>query len=115
MRSSSSSSSSSGGSNCDPTWHDNPMFHMMSLSYRMALNAIILSLASIAHAYILIHPLLSRNLAKKKRDPKFSMNAKPTELERVTGKRRREELTVEEQVERFPFLKDAPLEGGERG
>lgn len=30
-----------------------------------------------------------------------------------TGKKRRtDDLTIEEQVERFPFLKDAPLEGG---
>jgi len=41
------------------------------------------------------------------------MNAKTTELERMTGKRKREELSVGELAERFPFLKDAPLEGGE--
>lgn len=29
-----------------------------------------------------------------------------------TGKRKRDEATVDEMVERFPFLKNAPMEGG---
>lgn len=50
---------------------------------------------------------------KKKKNEDFSMHSKITALEKMTGRKRRtDELTIEEQVERFPFLKDAPLEGG---
>jgi hypothetical protein len=56
----------------------------------------------------------NRAALKKKRNEDFSMHAKISALERLNGvKRRSDELTIEEQVERFPFLKDAPLEGGE--
>ena len=40
------------------------------------------------------------------------MHAKVTALEKMTGKRGFNQLTMEEQAERFPMLKNAPVEGG---
>jgi hypothetical protein len=71
-------------------------------------------------------------IKKVKSDPGFSAFAKMTELERIAGKRKNAGATVDEQVgrsrggrfrgifpgsspvsvpERFPFLKNAPMEG----
>lgn len=52
-----------------------------------------------------------KNLIKKKLDPNFGASAHQSALEKETGKRRRLGLTMDEQAERFSFLKNAPLEG----
>lgn len=46
-----------------------------------------------------------------KNDKNFSASAHQSALEKETGKRRRVALTMDEQADRFSFLKDAPLEG----
>ena len=47
----------------------------------------------------------------RKRDANFSATAVQPRLEKEAGRRVREGLTLDEQVERFPMLKDAPVEG----
>jgi len=50
-------------------------------------------------------------LRKLKSDPNFGASAHRSKLEIETGKRRKVGLTQEEQAERFPCLKNAPVEG----
>lgn len=42
---------------------------------------------------------------------KAESHAEQRKLERYVGRRREEPLTIQDQVERFPMLKDAPVEG----
>ncbi|CAM9763666.1 unnamed protein product, partial [Choristocarpus tenellus] len=49
-------------------------------------------------------------LAKMKSDPNFSAAAHRSELEKLVGRRINAGVSLAEQQERFPFLKDAPVE-----
>ncbi|CAM9489946.1 unnamed protein product, partial [Ascophyllum nodosum] len=49
-------------------------------------------------------------LAKMKSDPNFSAAASCSELEKLVGRRKNPGVSLAEQQERFPFLKDAPVE-----
>lgn len=52
----------------------------------------------------------SSRLAKMKADPNFSAAASCSELEKLVGRRINPGVSLAEQQERFPFLKDAPVE-----
>jgi CBF1 interacting corepressor len=52
-----------------------------------------------------------RERLKLKKDPNFSASAQQSRLEQEAGMRHRAGMTVDEQVEKFPFLKGAPVEG----
>ncbi|CAB1121574.1 unnamed protein product [Ectocarpus sp. CCAP 1310/34] len=49
-------------------------------------------------------------LAKMKADPNFSAATQSSELEKLVGRRVNPGVSLAEQQERFPFLKDAPVE-----
>jgi hypothetical protein len=53
----------------------------------------------------------AKRKAKVKASTDFSATAKQSTLEKMAGKRHNPGMTLEEQVEKFPFLKNAPLEG----
>lgn len=50
------------------------------------------------------------SLAKMKADPNFSAASSRSELEKLVGRRINPGVSLAEQQERFPFLKDAPVE-----
>lgn len=50
------------------------------------------------------------SLAKMKSDPNFSSATACSELEKLVGRRINPGVSLAEQQERFPFLKDAPVE-----
>ena len=50
------------------------------------------------------------SLAKMKADPNFSAASSCSELEKLVGRRINPGVSLAEQQERFPFLKDAPVE-----
>lgn len=52
-----------------------------------------------------------RERLKLKKDPNFSASAQQSRLEQEAGIRHRAGMTIDEQVEKFPFLKGAPVEG----
>lgn len=54
--------------------------------------------------------LLPSRLAKMKSDPNFSSATACSELEKLVGRRINPGVSLAEQQERFPFLKDAPVE-----
>lgn len=45
-----------------------------------------------------------------KSDPNFSAATSCSELEKLVGRRKNPGVSLAEQQERFPFLKDAPVE-----
>lgn len=49
-------------------------------------------------------------LAKMKADPNFSAASHSSELEKLVGRRINPGVSLAEQQERFPFLKNAPVE-----
>ncbi|GAB5033999.1 protein kinase [Nannochloropsis oceanica] len=53
----------------------------------------------------------ARKVREHKESAAFSMHGKLSALEQMTGTRRRKELTMDEQAERFPILRNAPVEG----
>ena len=66
-----------------------------------------------AHAYIHTYRGRNRPVDRPIEATTLIARAHQHTHEPQTGKKRRtDDLTIEEQVERFPFLKDAPLEGG---
>lgn len=67
-----------------------------------------MSLDCISYALSLFDVVCS--LAKMKADPNFSAASSCSELEKLVGRRINPGVSLAEQQERFPFLKDAPVE-----
>jgi len=55
--------------------------------------------------------LAEKTLEKQKKDPTFSMHSAQSNLEKSVGRAPKKGLTIGEQMERFPQLKGAPVEG----